>query len=244
MKSGRNLTAVVEQVSGILAHRDVNAAGTNANQEPWFAIQTNRVPLDHELLNLQLQEAKLLATRAPNHPDVIATRNQIDNVRRLMAPSESSSNSMELAQLKIELLKQELVHLTLLETALTKMFENEQKGVSDTVLHEVQDKTYRDAIERSRQLYETVLRRVEEISTVKDFGGYTTQVISPPLPGEIALKKYLLILALGLLTGLLIGLGSAYLAEQTTAAPAAPIPVRVSAVRHVVASPLTEPVGR
>ena len=59
----------------------------------------------------------------------------------------------------------------------------------------------------------SILTRLKETSSVKDFGGYNTQVIGPALRGGLAVKKYLLIFGLCLVCGLFAGFGWAYLAE-------------------------------
>src|SRR5262249_11200219 len=157
--------------------------------------------------NLHLQEAKLLGYRARNHEEVLAVRAQIENVQRLLQAndneaSEQGVRNRELGKLKLDLLRQELADLKTEETALTRPFDSERQGVSSTYLYEVQDETHRKGIERSRLLYEGILHRLKEISSVKDFGGYQTQVISPPLRGQLAVKKYGLIFGLSLFCGL------------------------------------------
>jgi uncharacterized protein involved in exopolysaccharide biosynthesis len=82
-------------------------------------------------------------------------------------------------------------------------------------MHEIQDEAHRKGIERDRLLVESILGRLKETSSVKDFGGYNTQVIGPALRGALAVKKYFLVLGLSLFTGLFVGFGWAYLAELT-----------------------------
>ena len=95
------------------------------------------------------------------------------------------------------------------------MFESEQHGVSASYLYEIQDEAHRKGIERDRLLYESIMTRLKEISSVKDFGGYNTQVIGPALRGGLAVKKYVLIYGLSLFCGLFGGFGWACLLEFT-----------------------------
>jgi uncharacterized protein involved in exopolysaccharide biosynthesis len=214
LRDGRNPAPIVERLSGTPANGAT--AGPDAGRR--------RTSPEDELRALRIEEAKLLAVRAPNHPDVLAVRAQIENVQRLLQTagaeaSEQAARNRELGKLKLDLLRQELDDLTTEETALTRLFESERQGVSSTYLYEVQDETHRKGIERSRALYESVLHRLKEISSVKDFGGYQTQVISPPLRGQLAVKKYVLIFGLSLFCGLFVGLASAYLAEMSGRRP-------------------------
>jgi hypothetical protein len=126
--------------------------------------------------------------------------------------SGAAVRDRELGQLKVAMLKQEVHDLEVAEQSLTRLFDAEQKGISTAVIREVEDETHRKGIERGRLLYENLLHRLEEISSVKEFGGYKAEVITPPLHGELAVRKYLLVLGLGLVGGLLLGFASAYLA--------------------------------
>jgi succinoglycan biosynthesis transport protein ExoP len=221
IKSGRNPAVLVGRMSGGPANADVGAPTLPAKDEPWFAERKPRVSLEEELIGLHLQEAKVLAVRAENHPEVLAVRRQIDNVRRMLATTagESSGRSgrdLDLGKLKVELLKQELDDLKVAERSLSRLFEQEQQGVSAAYLHEIQDDSFRKGIERDRLLYESILQRLKEISTVRDFGGYDTQVIGSPLPGELAVKKIVLLFGLSLFCGLAAGFGWAYLASSSS----------------------------
>lgn len=223
VQSGRNPVATLERMSIFPATGGFGAAHSLTAAEPFFADNGAKISLEEQLLSLQLQRARLLAIRAPNHPDVVGLSRQIDSVRRLILPSEKNQGEpsevpfrdTDFAALKIELLTQERDDLKMAEEALAKLFENEQKGASESYMHEIQDEAHRKGIERDRVLYESVLGRLKETSSVKDFGGYNTQVIGPALRGTLAVKKYFLVLGLSVFTGLFAGFGWAYLAELT-----------------------------
>jgi uncharacterized protein involved in exopolysaccharide biosynthesis len=231
VKAGRNPTALIERMFAPSAVGAVGAADPLANQAPAGPARRPGASLEEELLNLQVQEGKLLALRAPNHPDVVAVRQQIDTVRRMLLPSGEAEGAhgkgtgTALAKLKIELLKQELDELKLTERSLATLFDEEKKGVSASYLHEIQDDTHRKAIERDRLLYDGILNRLKETSSVRDFGGYNTQVIGPALHGRLALRKYLLIFGLAVFVGLFGGLAWAYLLEASARKAPAAAPV-------------------
>jgi uncharacterized protein involved in exopolysaccharide biosynthesis len=220
VQSGRNPTATVMRMSMTPA-----AGATDANPlatgEPGFAQQRPGVSLEAELVSLQLQQAKLLTVRPKNHPGVLALDGQIEAVRRMMLPSsceksepaKGAAKDLNLGTIKLEMLRQELDDLNVAEQALAKLFDNEQQGVSAAYIHEIQDEAHRKGIERDRLLYESILNRLKETSSVKDFGGYNTQVIGPALRGTLAVKKYVLIFGLSLFCGLFGGFGWACLLE-------------------------------
>jgi uncharacterized protein involved in exopolysaccharide biosynthesis len=215
LKSGRNPRAIVERLAARAANRNQAAAPAN----PALADPRPAVALEEELAALQLQEARLLAVRAPNHPDVIALRRHMDTVRRMISPSSGpagvAARDRDLGTMKIELLRQELDDLSLMERSLAKLFDVEKKGVSASYSHEIQDEAHRKGIERDRLLYDNILNRLKETSSVRDFGGYNTQLIGPALQGRLAVKKYVLIFALCLFTGVFAGFGWAYLLEMS-----------------------------
>ena len=190
-------------------------------QDAWLAQPRPGTSLDDELVRLQLQQAKLLAIHPRKHPDVLALDRQIEAVRRMILPlsgnasatASEAAGELNLGALKTELLTQELDDLKVAERALAKLFENEQKGVSASYIHEIQDEAHRKGIERDRLLYDSILNRLKETSSVKDFGGYNTQVIGPALQGGLALRKYVLILGLSVFGGLFAGLGWALVRE-------------------------------
>ncbi len=226
VRSGRNPTVLVGRMSAPAANPDPGAPALPLKQNPWFAEGRPRVSPEEELLSLYLQEAKVLGVREANHPEAIAIRKQIENVRRLLQPvSGGAGRDLDLGKMKIELLEQERDDLRVAEQRLTQLFETEQQGVRAAALHEIQDDAHRKGIERDRALYDSIVQRLKEISTVKDFGGYHTEVIGPPERGELAIKKCVLVFGLSLFCGLLAGCGWAYLAELSSRkVPAAAAP--------------------
>ena len=96
--------------------------------------------------------------------------------------SEDQSRSVprddDIGSIKAELLRQDS-KISPSANRLSRLFQKEQQGVSGAYIHEIQDEAHRKGIERDRMLYESILHRLNETSSVKDFGGYNTQVIGP-----------------------------------------------------------------
>jgi polysaccharide biosynthesis transport protein len=222
VRSGRNPTATVLRMLASTANGDGAAAVTLAGQDNPPPDRRARVSLEEELVSLQLVKAKLGSNHAKNHADVLAVDRQIASLRRMMLPSVAETNgdsssepdrTFDLGAIKVELLKQELEDLKVAELALAQLFDKEQSGVSASYIHEIQNETHRKGIERDRLLYDGIVNRLKETSSVRDFGGYNTQVIGPALPGQLTVRRYLLVFGLSVFAGLLIGFGWAYLAE-------------------------------
>ncbi len=212
VQNGRNPSAIVERLTAFPTTGGFGPANPLAAPEPALAEPAGKGSLEERLVALQLQKAKLLTVRGANHPDVTAMDRQIDMVRRMILPTAGKETNI--GTLKIELLKQEREDVAVAEQSLVKLFEAEQKGASASYIHEIQDEAHRKGIERDRLVLESILSRLKEISSVKDFGGYNTQVIGPALRGQRAVKKYLLVFGLGAFAGLFGGLAWAYFAEM------------------------------
>jgi uncharacterized protein involved in exopolysaccharide biosynthesis len=209
IKNGRNpTTTVVRMISAPSAGTD-----TAANDPE----RRTRISLEEELVGLQLQKAKLESIHPRNHPSVLAINRQLQSVRGMIVPvdAKDADAPLDLAALKIQLLRQELDDLKVSEAALAKLFDGEQKGVSAAYIHEIQDEAHRKGIERDRLLYESILTRLKETSSVRDFGGYNTQVIGTALPGALAVKRYLFAFGLAAFASIFVGFGWAYLAEMS-----------------------------
>jgi uncharacterized protein involved in exopolysaccharide biosynthesis len=211
VKEGRNPSAVVERLTAFPTTGGFGPASPLTPPEPALPEPVGKVSLEDQLNALLVQKAKLATIRGPRHSDMLALDRQIDAIRGMISPTATKDTNI--GTLKIELLKQERDDLAVAELALAKLFEAEQQGASASYIHEKQDEAHRLGIQHDRQLLDTILSRLKEISSVKDFGGYNTQVIGPALQGRRAVRKYLLVFGLAAFAGLFVGLGWAYLAE-------------------------------
>jgi capsular exopolysaccharide synthesis family protein len=223
-KSGHSPRELLAIVSGVPSNQAILAPTllpqtTPSLAEPWNAGRPARVTLEEELINLRLQDEKLLEVYGPNHPEVQSIRNRMEMVRALITPSSGraapaqSAKDEDYVAMKVELLKQELAENQRAEKSLGEQFEQVQKEGRISFANEAQDDAYRKEIERSRLLYESVLQRLREINSARDFGGFETVVIGPPQRGELAIKSYLLVLGLAFLGGVFVGGCWAYWAD-------------------------------
>jgi capsular exopolysaccharide synthesis family protein len=224
VKSGRSPRELLAVVSGVPSNQAILAPTVLPQTapslaEPWNAGRSARATLEEELINLRLQEEKLLEVYGPNHPEVRSIRNRMETVRAIITPSSGPATPGQSVKdgnyvaMKVELLKQELAENQRAEKSLGELFEQVQKEGQISFANETQDEVHRKAIERSRLLYESVLQRLHEINSARDFGGFETVVIGPPHRGEWAAKSYLLVLGLAFLGGLFVGGGWAYWAD-------------------------------
>jgi capsular exopolysaccharide synthesis family protein len=178
------------------------------------------------LVALHLQEQMLLQEYGPGHPQVRAIHKRMEGLRaqNKQATQEASPDNMSpendrdpllpvLAH--VQSLKRELHTVKTSEQALARLLEKEQAEAAKLVSYEIQDEKYRADIEGSKQLFDAVVKRVDEANLLKQFGGFSAQSISPPGPGVKVAPKLALVLPVAGLVGLLLGFGLAYVSDLT-----------------------------
>src|SRR5437588_2478347 len=201
LKGGRSYSEILPIISGVPANRELitptQLGNARPNDEPWNAGRASRETLEEQLINLRLEERRLLKSGVgPAHPDMRAVRDRIDGVLGMISPSTSTLGhgqdqkewAEELVKLKIRLLRQELSDNERTDKSLAKLFEHDQNLARESIVHEIEDQSHRDGIERSKILYESIIKRLQEIDSVKDFGGYNMHVLEPP-QGKLQLRK-------------------------------------------------------
>ncbi|HZU39161.1 MAG TPA: polysaccharide biosynthesis tyrosine autokinase [Gemmataceae bacterium] len=171
--------------------------------------------LQEQLAPLLEEEQKLLAAYGPNHPDVQSVRQRIRAVRALFArPVPAATDAGAAADPIADAVAE---HLSALRQTLQEidtedgiLAAQEQKTAHELAENETQGDGYRADVARAQQLYDGVIKRVEDVRLARDAGGYDVQVISPAsVPTKIA-PSALLILPAGFCLGLFAGLGLAY----------------------------------
>jgi succinoglycan biosynthesis transport protein ExoP len=185
------------------------------------------IGLEQELMALQLEEGRLLEDFGPEHPRVKSLRDRLQTVRALLSPSQTlEAKTAELGDriqhakenlftLRIGQLKQELADSERSLKSLDELFQKEMSEARKVFPLEIQEATYRRAIERSQALYDIITQRLRELNVVSGSRGFETQVITPPTEAEKISPRGSIVLPLSLFLGLLLGSGLAYLAELT-----------------------------
>jgi capsular exopolysaccharide synthesis family protein len=79
--------------------------------------------------------------------------------------------------------------------------------------YQSREETIRDEIARGQQLYDGIIKRLQEVNIVKDFGGYYARIITPPSYGRQVEPRALPIFSVAIFLGTLGGFGLAYLAD-------------------------------
>ncbi|HYT92136.1 MAG TPA: P-loop NTPase [Gemmataceae bacterium] len=175
------------------------------------------VSLQGQLHPLLMEEQKLLETRGPNHPEVIALRKRIEVTRNFLAgPSAAwrpNTTKDDPVSLYRDYCRQQLKHCETEERLLADLSRQEQASVRQLIAAEIEDATRRADIERRQALYDAVVKQLQQVGLAKDGGGCDARIIAPPAAGKKVQPSALQIFPAALLLGALSGLSLAYLAE-------------------------------
>lgn len=184
--------------------------------------------LKSQLLPLLQEERTLTENYGPNHPQVVAVRRRIEATRTFFAlPSaaygpaldksgkEKALSSANLVEMYLRYLVQEISRTKTSEESLSRLFESEHAAASKMNTYEIQDTEYRNAIARKQSLYDGLVKRLQEASMVKDYGGFEARIIAAPAMGKKVFPSATTIFPISGLLGTLVGLGLVYLAEVT-----------------------------
>jgi uncharacterized protein involved in exopolysaccharide biosynthesis len=184
--------------------------------------------MQEQLAPLLLEERRLLRLCGPRHPEVAAVRERIDTARRLLllppaawkaAPSaESGSPPREdPVQTHVDVLRHRLEQLKIAEGLLAATFQKEQDEARRLAAYEIRNETFLSNITLSRQLYEALVKRLNDSSLIKGTGGHHVEVVEPPSAARRVAPNYPLNLAVGTFLGLLAGLFLATWADARAA---------------------------
>ena len=187
---------------------------------------TERMSLQNQLYPLLQEEQKLLETRGANHPEVQYLRKRIEMTRNFLAgPSapwrqgSDTPGSKETAADPVELYRvyftQQLNHLEISEKLLKDLFKEEFDTAKALASYDMKDEAFRVDIDRTQKLYDSIIKRLQEVDLIKDVGGYDARNIAPPAIGKKVAPSALMIFPAALLLGGLGGFALAYLAEVT-----------------------------
>jgi polysaccharide biosynthesis transport protein len=178
--------------------------------------------LEREVLQLQMKEQQLLDDYGPDHPQVVSLRRQIALTKDFYAKlgvsrdkQAADAQQRDPVERALRVLKADLEIVNGQLKVRDTLLEAEQKAIKDMASYEIDDEARRSSIDSTKQLYGTILRRIEEIGIAKDSGGFSAQAIAKPRDGFSARASGTPIFASGVLLGLLLGCGLAYLAEMS-----------------------------
>jgi capsular exopolysaccharide synthesis family protein len=199
---------------------------TRATPERTTGTELNRhspKEIEEQLLPLLLEEETLKSSYGPDYPPLKSVRKRIELARAMLPrvmgvrdqngdPAVQAREAMRQYQ---ESLKQELGDSVLSDKTLAELSGVVSEEAQKLAAYEVEDIKFTNDIARTKQLYEGIIKRLQEVGFAKDFGGYDARIVSAAAPGKKVEPRASLVFSLAALLGLLSGLGLGYLGEIT-----------------------------
>ncbi|MBY0526630.1 MAG: polysaccharide biosynthesis tyrosine autokinase [Gemmataceae bacterium] len=179
------------------------------------------------LLPLLIEEQRLLANYGPNHSDVKAIRRRIEAAREVVIRPTAGVNTAaaraddpaatvdDAIKAHVAHLRQKLDYVQTAERLLTAAYEKEHAEARTLTSYEIKEEHLRTDIARTQSLYDAIIKRLQDVSLVKQGGGYNARIISPPQLGRKIAPKAIIVFPLAIVLGALVGIGLVYLAEIT-----------------------------
>lgn len=175
-----------------------------------------------ELLALNLESKRSALLYGPNHPKARELQQQIRQVKSYLSekhlPTSESARTasldiMGLVPLYASLLSSDLEDFQQQEKDLVVQLDEEKRAARDVISSEIEVASLKRKMDRTQGLFDAVVKRLEEISLLRDYGGFITKMLSAPRIGEKAWPKGSLILPAGAMLGAFLGGALAIAAE-------------------------------
>lgn len=114
----------------------------------------------------------------------------------------------------VEILERDISELAKRESELLSLSESEEKLARGIYEKSLNTAALKSKLDRAQARYDEVFRRLQEIDLAQDYVGFTTDLIAPPVPaGDPTWPVKSKIAGMGVMAGLMLGLGLAFLAE-------------------------------
>lgn len=220
-REGRSRATLLALIAEFAQHGDASDTPRSAGNNP----------IADQLTPLLLEEQKLLERYGPGHPEVRSMRKRIAIARaHLVLPATAwDKPSAEAAaappsdpvELHLQILRRKLEHITRAEEQLNRLFAREHEEARQQARYEIQDEAHHNGILLTRQAYDALNKRLQDVSLVKNAGGYDVEVITPPSPSQKVSPSGLLLFPGSALLGALAGLALGFLRALTNTRPLA-----------------------
>lgn len=189
--------ATADRIAAEQAYRQ--ASGSEQAQDP--AIQTLRA----ERAKLEADYRERLGTFKPDYPDMIALRARITQVEAGIAREGSTVNGAMAGKYRAAAGRENELRAKV-NSLRANVLDLRNRGIGYNFLQR--------EVDTNRELYDALLQRYKEIGVVGELGENQATVIDTALPPKAPFRPQpLRNLAVGLLAGLLLGLGLAFVIE-------------------------------
>ena len=154
-----------------------------------FGNGTGKISVAGTLFPLLLEEQMLLEDYGPDHPKIRAIRKRIDITRKHLRSSgieepmpgddpQKKAGSTDFVTVYLDSLREDIRSVDERQKELNDLFVVEAEEAKKLSNYEVKDETLRQDIARTHQLFEGVVKRLEEINLIQDYGKMKTRVLN------------------------------------------------------------------
>lgn len=206
-----------------------------ANEKSEEVPDLPRSETDRVLLDAIVQEQILLESYGPDHPKVKSAHKKVEMIRQQLEsidqteaelkaevaakteekkqPEGPEEEPVDLVAAYIESLQHKLAEADSRLKRFDELFEREREAAKAMADVTAQDETFREELASTKQLFDVIVKRLEEMSLIRDYGGVTAQVISAPSVGRQVQPVLAITLTIAGVLGAVLAFGLAYLLE-------------------------------
>ncbi len=174
------------------------------------------------MLQLVLDEQKLLKDYSDDHPEVQNIRKSMAKVklfyeaRGVVVPElvarDNLGQKANFAEIYMRVLKQQLQEIEHKDEQLGRIYDAETTSVKDIVKYMVEDQARSEEMERLKTQWNAIVNNVSQLDMTRDNKGYTMKLLAP-VRDEWSLKRYLKIVGAGTVFVLGLCVGIVFLRE-------------------------------
>jgi polysaccharide biosynthesis transport protein len=172
-----------------------------------------------QITELEVEEQIARGKFGARHPKLQALQSRLLILRELAAAAEEpgvpGEGSQDLFRQYLDSLRQEYAVLMRQKQDLDALFDKEWAEARELNKTVTESATMMADINRTQQLFDSIVKRLDEISLLQDVGGAYMQVVNHPAPGLQVLPRFTSTLLMGTLLGLAAGFGLASVLELT-----------------------------
>jgi succinoglycan biosynthesis transport protein ExoP len=182
-----------------------------------------------EYVRLEVQESEMLDEFGEGHPtveSVIKRKTKISNmlnrsienqtrISEILGETIATEDGSDYVTIYLQKLTDELAVIDRQISALDIAFSKEQKAANQMQEFLLKDTALSSEYENTKQLFDVVVTRLQEIDLINNYGGDTLTIVSPAKVGEQVAPRLLLVLLGSFVLGSISGCGLAWLRERS-----------------------------
>lgn len=142
-------------------------------------------------------------------------RERIERERAEEPVNLDSAQRLDTILVYIDSLKHRLSLLDRQSEELNRQFEEERENARGQAADENKNRAMREDIERTKRLFDVIIKQLQEVDLTKNEGTLFVEEISPPAPGYQVAPNFNRIVGAGILLGLATGILLGFLLEVT-----------------------------